>query len=261
MFFVFIGGQSASGKTGVSQHLKIELNALGINTQILKMDDYYFEFPDNEHLNFEQWRLETNFDTPKMLDFDLFKTHILDLNQGKSITKFLFNFSTNRRQGTEQINPSDVLIIEGIFGQYFYNTYLPLDLPALSINVATESYNDIVKRRIIRDFNDRSRKKEDVILQERKFVGPGFFKYTAPHAHADIYINNVTKNTREEQDVLLQQAAIEICKEVTSKMAQAASGILQSRKPSPNALRIIEQSHRDMQDLGPRSYHGVFGTL
>ena len=41
MIFVFIGGGSASGKTGASQHLLKKLKDAGVSAQKLNMDDYY----------------------------------------------------------------------------------------------------------------------------------------------------------------------------------------------------------------------------
>mgnify|MGYP002133369358 CR=1 FL=1 len=266
MFFVFIGGQSASGKTGVSLHLRDELRSSGIGAQIVNMDDYFLECPPDT-VDINAYRRNTNFDRPEMLDFNLFKKHIIELSQNKPITKPLFDFPTNTRKGQETINPSDVIIIEGIFGQYFYDNFLPANLPALSVNVATEQYLDIVKRRVLRDVQYRGRTKEDVELQEKKFVGPGFFKFTAPHAHADIYINNSNKETPEEQDVLLKEAAIEIKAEVKKRISDKNQGIVHLRKPAPNVQEMVAKSHflagiLAGEHINPtRFYNGVFGSF
>jgi uridine kinase len=275
MFFVFIGGQSASGKTGVSQHLEKKLTAEGMSTQILKMDDYFYECPA-QLTDFEKWRAETNFDLPEMLNLNLFKKDILALYSGKSIVKQLFDFKTNTYKGTEEVHPSDVIIIEGIFGQYFYDQYLASDFPALSVNVATEAYNSILNRRILRDTapapEGRGRKKEDVISQERKNVGPGFFKYTAKHAgHSDVYVSNLSKNTPEEQSNVLEQAAIEIKDQVKKKIANLTAQRVEFRIHPKSVREMVEESHVTFRKEHPnhpffdekndaRIYHGFFGA-
>lgn len=118
MFFVIIGGASGSGKTGLSHQLLTKLKEIGVDVQILNMDDYYHEIPDGA--NSEEFRENTNFDTPAMLYLDLLQEHIAELNKGKSIRKPLFDFKSNRRIGEETIHPSDVIVMEGIFAQYFY---------------------------------------------------------------------------------------------------------------------------------------------
>ncbi|EHL28956.1 uridine kinase family protein [Legionella drancourtii] len=259
MIFVFIGGQSASGKTGVSQHLLNELIKSGISAQILNMDDYFKEYPENT-IDIEKYRLETNFDRDDMLHLDLLTEHIMELNKGNPITKPLFDFPTNRRKGTQEILPSDVLIIEGIFGQYFHKNFLPPELALVSVNV-TDSYLDIVKRRIKRDIEHRGRKPEDVIKQERQFVGPGFFKYTASSAAgADVYISNQHKDTQEEQDVVLKVAAHEIIIEVKKRIAEISSGNVQPRKRTPDVQEMVAKSHLLIGNYEPKHYSGVFGN-
>lgn len=243
MIFVFIGGQSASGKTGVSLHLLKKLLDLGVNAQTLNMDDYYHERPDN--IAPELFRKITNFDTPKMLDLELLTQHVNDLNQGKSITKPLFAFTTNRRQGRETISPSEVIIIEGIFAQYFYKKYLSTKLPAVIVNVATDRYLDIVDRRIKRDMAHRGRRKEDVIKQEHQYVGPGFLKYTASNATgADVYISNGHKDTESEQNLALDNAADEIIAEIKRKQMEIHTGNVQPRRSTPKAQDLVAKSHQ-----------------
>jgi uridine kinase len=111
MFFVFIGGASASGKTGVSEHLLKKLTETGIKAQKLNMDDYYKERPDE--VSIEEFRAKTNFDLPTMLHLDLFQNHAAALSKGDKIKKPIFSFLTNKRSGEEDINPSDVIIAEG----------------------------------------------------------------------------------------------------------------------------------------------------
>ena len=261
MIFVFIGGASGSGKTGLSRHILSKLLSTGISAQILNMDDYYHEIPQG--VNIEEFRRNTNFDTPDMLHLDLFKQHIVALNQGNSITKPLFVFKTNRREGEEVIKPSEVIIIEGIFAQYFYKNFWPTELVSLTINVGTESYLDIVDRRIRRDIEQRGRIRTDSIKQERKYVGPGFLKYTASSSmNADIYINNAHKNGAEEQQSILDVAANEVIAQLNQMREKIASGKeLQSKKLAPNVQEMVAKSHLIAGTLFNRRFDGFFSGV
>lgn len=252
MIFVFIGGASGSGKTTLSSHLLTELIASGISAQKLNMDDYFQERPDGEDP--EEYRLTTNFDTPDMLHLELLAQHLIQLSEGKIITKPLFSFQSNRREGEEIINPSDVIIVEGIFGQYFYKRFIPAEFSAISVNVATESYLDILKRRIDRDIAERGRIKDAVIQHEKKFVGAGFFKYTASSSvGSDIYIVNKYE-APDQQHISLGEAIDEIIKEINSKMLSATKG----RTLSIKAHEMMAQSHLIAYK---RPFEGYFSGL
>jgi uridine kinase len=208
MIFIFIGGASASGKTSVSERLLTKLREQGTSSQLLSMDDYIRVKPADVPLDF--YRLNTNFDTPSIMDFDLLREHILNLSEGKAIVKPKFEFLSCSHIGSDAIDVADVIIIEGIFAQYFAKAQLPEGIDCLSVNVATESYNDIVARRIERNVKDRGQTRDTVIQQERQFVGPGFFRYTAPSASgSDVFIVN-KKASREDAFKILDAAVDEI---------------------------------------------------
>lgn len=206
MIFVFIGGASASGKTSVSERLLVKLRELGISSQLLTMDDYIRVKPDDVATDY--YRLHTNFDTPDIMDFDLLREHILNLSKGKAIIKPKFSFLSCTHIGSDVIDEADVFIIEGIFAQYFAKMQLPKEIDRLSVNVAAEAYNDIVTRRIERNVKDRGQTRDTVIQQERSFVGPGFFLYTAPAASgSDVYI--VNKKAPQDDKLKVLDAAVD----------------------------------------------------
>ena len=120
MIFVFIGGASGSGKTSVSERLLVKLRERGITSQLLIMDDYIHEKPSA--VDIEDYRLHTNFDRPSIMHFDLLREHIIDLSKGKAITKPKYSFLSCCYEGEDVIDGADVLIIEGIFAQYFAKT-------------------------------------------------------------------------------------------------------------------------------------------
>lgn len=217
MIFVFIGGASASGKTSVAEQLLMRLRELDLGVQLLGMDDYIRVKPSDIELDY--YRLHTNFDTPDIMNFDLLREHILSLSQGKAIIKPKFSFFLCNHVGSDVIDKADVVIIEGIFAQYFAKTsWLPKGINYLSVNVATESYPDILTRRIERNVANRGQNRDTVIQQERDFVGPGFFAYTAPAASgSDVYIVN-RRVPEADQSMLFDSAVDEIIDALNLKM-------------------------------------------
>lgn len=261
MIFVIIGGASGSGKTGLSHHLLNKLKDNGMSAQILNMDDYYHEIP--EGVDLEYFRKNTNFDTPDMLHLDLLQKHIAELNKGKSITKPLFDFKSNSRKGEETVHPSDVIIMEGIFAQYFYKKYGLSDFPVVTVNITTENYLDVIERRIKRDVEQRGRDRLEGVKQEKKYVGPGFLKYTASSSvGADVYVCNEHREGSEAQQLMLDINATEIVAEVNRKLIEIESGMLQSKKVKPNVQEMVAKSHLMAGTLfNPHKFEGHFSGI
>ncbi|MFT4057923.1 MAG: uridine kinase [Legionella sp.] len=256
MVLVFISGASASGKTGIAEHLAKEL---GEKAQILNMDDYFLEIPDKADP--VKYRKNTNFDLPSMLDMDLFKKHLKDLHNGKTIEKPVFHFPTNKRLPEKQkISPSEVIIIEGIFAQYFYDNYMPDNAAAVTSFVTTDSYRDIVGRRVSRDIKTRNREAKDVIFQEKKYVGPGFLQFTASHSHVDVFLHNSSETDTERQDNLLKNEAAKLGKVIKERLKQEKNNCLPPKRKLPDSRELVTKSHFMAGDEEFKGeFHGVFG--
>lgn len=264
MYFIFIGGASASGKSSIAEHLLKKLQELGIDAKELKMDDYFHERPDD--VDNDTFRKITNFDVPQMLHLDRLNRDITELNKGNSIQKSLLSFATNKYYGWEEVSPADVVIIEGIFAQYFYQTFVDKKLPSLLVNVTTESYQDLMGRRVDRDVKERHRTRDVVFTAEHKTVGPGFYKYTASNAHgADIYILNKKHENIDERNKALDASVMEIIERLNK--LRSGESIERSRKP--DVRELVARSHwcaGDKSTAIDRSerrfigvFHGVFG--
>lgn len=190
MFLVFIAGASASGKSSIARALLDALLKEGRTAQILSMDNYFRERPLDDP-DPRAYRLNTNFDVPEMVDFDLLQVHLEQLLQGHSVVQPIFQFESNRRIGEKKITPSEFIILEGIFAQYFFKEYFNNYEAALSIFVSVNSYFELLNRRKTRDLTERDRSPEIVIRQERRYGGPGFFQFTAKYAsRSDLHIHN-----------------------------------------------------------------------
>ncbi|MCL9682997.1 uridine kinase family protein [Legionella maioricensis] len=264
MYCIFIGGASASGKSSIAKHLLKKLNELGINATELKMDDYFHERPDD--IDNDVFRATTNLDVPQMLHLDRLNRDITELSKGHSIRKPLLSFATNKYYAWEDISPSEVVVIEGIFAQYFYQNFVDKELPSILVNVTTESYHDLMNRRIDRDIKERSRTRDVVLSCERKTVGPGFYQYTASNAPgADIYIDNKRHVDLEERNKALDASVMEII----DHLNELRAGRSVERRARPDVRELVARSHWEAGENSTAIdhsegrfigvFHGVFG--
>ncbi len=175
-----IAGGSASGKTSIANKLRIGFE--GASVQIIKMDDYY---NDLSHLELEQ-RYQVNYDHPLAFDIDLLVAHIRSLSQRQTVLKPLYDFVLhNRMEETELINPTDVLIIEGLFC-----LEEPKIRDLLDIKVFVDTPADIrFIRRLNRDVKKRGRTLDQVVNQYTNTVRVMHDLFVEPSKrYADIII-------------------------------------------------------------------------
>lgn len=183
-----IAGGTASGKTSIANILKEEFKDTN-SVQILKEDDYY---KDQSNLSMEE-RNKTNYDHPFAFDFDLMEKHLKDLLNCKAIEKPTYDYTVhNRSDVTEVIEPTDVIILEGLFA--LYNPEIR-DLE--DIKIFADSDADIrFIRRMKRDIKDRNRTMESVIEQYLTTVKPMHEQFIEPtKKYADVIIPDCKTNT------------------------------------------------------------------
>ena len=110
MKIIGIAGGTASGKTTIAKKLKKISEPYG-KVSMLRLDDYYKDARDK---SLEE-RRKINFDHPDSIDIELLINHINALKEGKTIQKPIYDFVYSvRSEETETVEPSDVLLIEGI---------------------------------------------------------------------------------------------------------------------------------------------------
>ena len=106
-----VAGGSASGKTSVAKTLMEHFDDTKTVT-IIRQDDYY---NDQSNMPFQE-RLKTNYDHPNAFDNELLLQQIDALCNGESIEKPTYDFVNHTRSSiTEKVDPTEVLIIEGLF--------------------------------------------------------------------------------------------------------------------------------------------------
>lgn len=111
--FVMIAGPSSSGKTTFSHRLSIQLAAHGMKPHPIAVDNYFVnreDTPRDEEGNY-------NFECLEAIDIELFNRDMNALLRGERVEIPRFNFKLGKREYKGdflQMNPNDILVIEGI---------------------------------------------------------------------------------------------------------------------------------------------------
>jgi uridine kinase len=113
--WIMIAGPSSSGKTTFARRLSIQLQANGIRTQTVSMDDYFVnrdQTPsavDGSH----------DYEHIESVDLELLHQHMALLEKGEQVELPSFNFHAGRREylgRTAKVEKDSLIIIEGIHG-------------------------------------------------------------------------------------------------------------------------------------------------
>ena len=176
-----IAGGSASGKSSISRRLKERYENTN-SVVIIRQDDYY---KDQKNKTMEE-RVKTNYDHPFAFDNDLFVAQLKQLMAGVAIEKPVYDFGVHTRsEETEQIEPSDVIVIEGLF---ILEDEQLRDLCDIRIFVDTDDDIRFI-RRLIRDVKKRGRTIDSVIEQYTTTVKVMHNTFIEPsRKYADIII-------------------------------------------------------------------------
>ena len=173
-----IAGGTASGKTTLAKILK---DAFQDEVTMLRHDFYYH---DKSYFSVPEDKI--NFDHPESFETDLLIDHLKKLISGEKIDRPVYSYKTNERlQETKVVNPSPIIIVEGIL--IFHYPKLR-DLFDLKIYIDTDA--DIrLLRRINRDIKKRDRTFDSVRKQYMATVKPMHERYVEPTKYlADIII-------------------------------------------------------------------------
>ncbi len=180
-----IAGGTASGKTTLVKKLKEHFNN---SVCVVTHDNYY---KSNAGLTYEEKTL-LNYDHPDAFDTDLMVKQIEQLRDGNAIECPTYDFTIHdRRTETLQIEPKNVIIIEGIL--IFANENLR-NLMDVKIFVDTDADVRIL-RRVVRDVKKRGRSLDSVVSQYLTTVKPMHEAFVEPSKRfADIIVPEGGKN-------------------------------------------------------------------
>jgi uridine kinase len=182
-----IAGGSASGKTSIAKRLKKAFESSN-SVYIIRQDDYY---SDQSHMPIEQ-RLLTNYDHPFAFDNDLLVEHLDKLVKHQSVKKPTYDFINHTRSSEiEIVEPSDVIVLEGLFVLEDARIRQRLD-----IKIYVDTPADIrFIRRLVRDVRDRGRTLDSVVHQYTTTVRLMHEQFIEPtKRYADVIVPEGGKN-------------------------------------------------------------------
>lgn len=175
-----VAGGSGSGKTTVANNLVKAFKSE--DAALVEQDAYYRELTN---LTLEE-KAAVNFDHPDSIEFDLLKEHLLKLINGEAIERPIYDFTTHsRKEGTVRIEPSKIIIVEGIL---LFAVPEIRELFDVKIFVDTDA-DEMILRRIERDMSERGRSFESAKNQYLTTVKPMYLEFCEPSKrYADVII-------------------------------------------------------------------------
>lgn len=181
-FTIGITGGSGSGKTYFLQELSSHFSAQELC--LLSQDNYYKPIDQQPR---DENGVE-NFDLPIAIDRTSFHDDIIKLKAGQSVTKKEYTFNNaNAEAKWLTFQPAPILVVEGLFVQYFEEIEKELDL---SIFIEAKDHVKL-GRRIRRDQIERGYDLNDVLYRYQHHVMPVFESLIEPIKHkADFVIPN-----------------------------------------------------------------------
>ncbi|MCR5753835.1 MAG: uridine kinase [Acetatifactor sp.] len=176
-----IAGGTGSGKSTFTNRLKDEF---GDRIAVLYHDNYY---KASNTVSLEE-RAAVNYDHPNAFETELLVQHLNELKNGNAIDCPVYDYSIhNRTQETIHIEPSEVILVEGIM---VLQDKRLRDLLDIKIYVEADA-DERILRRVIRDVKERGRDVEGIAHQYLTTVKPMHYIYVEPtKALADIVINS-----------------------------------------------------------------------
>lgn len=192
-YIIGITGGSGSGKTRFLNGL---LSHFTKQEVCLISQDNYYKPRDQQPVDEQGVK---NFDLPESIDFESYKQDIIALKTGNPVTRKEYTFNNPKAPAnTITLNPAPVIVVEGIFVQYYREI---ADLLDLKVFIDAKDHIKL-KRRIIRDDQERGYDLEDVLYRYEHHVMPTYEKYIEPYqSEADIIVPNHT-DFQEALDVI-----------------------------------------------------------
>ena len=187
-----ITGGSGSGKTLFINKLVENMPTVAVHS----MDNYYIQRTKQPK---DEQGVE-NFDTLDSMDIDRYIADLKQLIKGESVELEEYNYNNpNAEKKKIVIKSSDIILVEGIFALFIAELRELLDL---KIFIEAPGFLRL-KRRIIRDAEERGYDLSDVLYRFEHHVTPAFRNYIEPSRKwADIIVPN-HDNFDKALDVLL----------------------------------------------------------
>jgi uridine kinase len=181
-FTIGITGGSGSGKTYFIKNLS---NRFSPEEICLISQDHYYKARDLQIIDDNGVK---NFDLPTAIERERFHQDILKLKNGETllIKEYTFN-NPQIKPALIEFRPAPILIIEGLFVQYFEEIASEIDL---KIFIEAKDYIKL-SRRIKRDNDERGYDIHDVLYRYQHHVMPVYDTLIKPLKHqCDLIIPN-----------------------------------------------------------------------
>jgi len=181
-FTIGVAGGSGSGKTHfiklLSSHFKLEEICL------VSMDHYYKPIDQQQ----KDKNGIVNFDLPEAIERRMFEKDIIKLQKGQQVNKLEYTFNNPMaNQAMLTFKPAPIIVVEGLFVQYFQEINALLDL---KIFIDAEDQIKLT-RRMKRDKEERGYEREDVLYRYHQHAAPVFEQLIAPlQSKADFIVHN-----------------------------------------------------------------------
>jgi uridine kinase len=174
-----IAGGTGAGKTTLVQRLVDHFQ----DVSVVDLDSYYRDRSDVS----PQDREHLNFDEPSAVDLPLLLRQLTCLRHGRVVQKPIYSFATHCRAGSYELQPSSLLVVEGLFVLCWQELRTLLDL-----KVYLEAPADVrLVRRLRRDVRERGRTVESVLDQYVNAVRIMHEQFVEPtRQHADIILTH-----------------------------------------------------------------------
>lgn len=181
-YTIGITGGSGSGKTFFINELSRHFDSGEI---CLISQDHYYK-PRESQVTDDQG--VKNFDLPGSIEHEQLYHDILKLKRGETLLKPEYTFNNpNVTPQVLEFRPAPILIVEGLFVQYFSEIAGELDL---KIFIEAKDYVKL-SRRIRRDNEERGYDLDDVLYRYQYHVMPIYETLIKPLKHkADLIIPN-----------------------------------------------------------------------
>ncbi|XP_021740785.1 uridine kinase-like protein 3 isoform X1 [Chenopodium quinoa] len=180
-FVIGVAGGAASGKTTVCDMIIQQLHDQRV--VVVNQDSFYHNLTEEELLRVH----ECNFDHPDAFDTEELLCIMDNLRRGKAVDIPNYDFKSYKNNvfPARRVNPSDVIILEGIL--IFHD---PRVRGLMNMKIFVDTDADVrLARRIRRDTAEKARDIATVLDQYSKFVKPAFDDFILPtKKYADIII-------------------------------------------------------------------------
>lgn len=193
-YFVGITGGSGSGKTYFLRQL---MRKLPHNQVCFISQDHYYK-PCSQIDKDKNGVV--NYDLPNSIDYDALYHDLKALQSGKMVHRLEYTF--NNPDITPKMLtflPVSVIVLEGLF--VFYSDKIR-KLINLSLFVETNEHI-CVKRRIVRDYQERGYDLDDVLYRFEYHTMPTYQRYVEPMKTSMDFVIPNNQNSDQAQDVIV----------------------------------------------------------